>query len=323
MACPVVIEGCTITARPLAVHLERISGPITIQNNPMITGGGINIFECSGPLTMSHNDNVATDIPTRRGALALADIPVSFSITDNTFSAEGTGVSISETGAVSFERNTIIAPVALDVVDTHGLVVTDCHIQGEKTGIRVRRMTAPVVISNNTDGITGGINMLDCNASVMIANNKISYDILGYDAAVYLGRTLSPSITGNEIKSLISGIWLFDTGSHTMSNNKVTAPKAVVVDGNTRLTANGNKISGDIDVAGRLGLAGNEFRNTAIKDFNDGLLNDPVPDNSGLDPYKIWTRIDWDGNGCCDYPPDRNEKDENGKCRCEGVSPPG
>ncbi len=44
--------------------------------------------------------------------------------------------------------------------------------------------------------------------------------------------------------------------------------------------------------------------------------------NSGLDPYKISTRIDWDDNDCSDYPPDQNVKDAEGKCVCEGVEPP-
>ena len=323
MACPVIIEGCAITARPNAVHLERVIGPITIQNNSTIAGGGINILECSGPLTVSHNANIATDIPNRRGALALANIPTDFSITDNTFTAEGTGVSIWETGSVSFERNTIIAPVALDVEGAAGLVVSDCHINGQATGIHIRRATGPVIIQNNTDGIAGGIDMEDCSESVMLYNNKITYDIPGYDAAIYIKRTGSPSIIGNIIKSLTTGIWMSDTGSHTMTINKITAPKAIFVDGETRLTASDNVIAGNVEVAARLALSGNEFSNTSIMDLSEGLLNDPVPNNSGLDPYKIWTRIDWDGNGCCDYPPDRNEKDENGKCRCEGVAPPG
>ena len=53
-----------------------------------------------------------------------------------------------------------------------------------------------------------------------------------------------------------------------------------------------------------------------------GLQNDHVPANDGLLPGMVMTRMDWDGNGCCDYPPEWNVTDEHGNCIvCDGVSP--
>ncbi len=72
-------------------------------------------------------------------------------------------------------------------------------------------------------------------------------------------------------------------------------------------------------------IPNNNFSNTYIEDdyLDPSLLNDPMEGgNSGLDPYKISTRIDWDENDCSDYPPDQNVKDAEGKCVCEGVEPP-
>ena len=44
----------------------------------------------------------------------------------------------------------------------------------------------------------------------------------------------------------------------------------------------------------------------------------PGPDR-GLSPADIITRMDWDGNGCCDDPPELNLSDEHGNCPCDGV----
>ena len=37
-------------------------------------------------------------------------------------------------------------------------------------------------------------------------------------------------------------------------------------------------------------------------------------DNDGLMPGMVYTHMDWDGNGCCDYPPEWNQQDEYGNC---------
>lgn len=49
---------------------------------------------------------------------------------------------------------------------------------------------------------------------------------------------------------------------------------------------------------------------------NGGLLNDPVQDNVGLSPDAVQSPIDFDSDGCRDYPPP--QKDNEGKCIEEG-----
>ena len=52
-------------------------------------------------------------------------------------------------------------------------------------------------------------------------------------------------------------------------------------------------------------------------------MNDPVEDNDGLYPFACFTFVDFDGNGCCEYPPPANAQDDEGNCGCDGVSPAG
>lgn len=71
-------------------------------------------------------------------------------------------------------------------------------------------------------------------------------------------------------------------------------------------------------------VSGNLFDGGEVRDDLDrpGLLNDPVVDNEGLLPDRCFTRLDWDGNGCCDYPPAWNATDASGDCtECEGITP--
>lgn len=71
-------------------------------------------------------------------------------------------------------------------------------------------------------------------------------------------------------------------------------------------------------------ISGNVFDGGEVHDDLDhpGLLNDPVLDNQGLLPTQCFTHLDWDGNGCCDYPPAWNLTDASGDCtECEGITP--
>ncbi|HOS92390.1 MAG TPA: hypothetical protein PLQ54_03695 [Armatimonadota bacterium] len=73
----------------------------------------------------------------------------------------------------------------------------------------------------------------------------------------------------------------------------------------------------------RGGLTANEFTPAPpIDDEGGGLLRDPVADNEGLLPDNVRACINFDGNGCADYPPPRNHRDSEGQCGQEGVPPP-
>ncbi len=53
-----------------------------------------------------------------------------------------------------------------------------------------------------------------------------------------------------------------------------------------------------------------------------GLPYDPIKSNSGLSQERLSSILDWDGNGCRDYPSEMNVRDEGGLCREDGWAPP-
>lgn len=80
-------------------------------------------------------------------------------------------------------------------------------------------------------------------------------------------------------------------------------------------------------------LTDNTFSNAIVFDYNIGdvgrLLNDPVADNSGLDPdeHVVGSLIDWndDEHNCPDYPTKCDEwDDDRQECGCgeDGIDPP-
>ncbi|MFV9645059.1 MAG: cadherin-like beta sandwich domain-containing protein, partial [Desulfobacterales bacterium] len=78
---------------------------------------------------------------------------------------------------------------------------------------------------------------------------------------------------------------------------------------------------------GYVKLTGNSFSNAIVFDIEAGrLLNDPVADNSGLDPdeHIKGSLIDWndDDHHCPDYPTKCDEWDEECGCEQDGIDPP-
>ena len=94
-----------------------------------------------------------------------------------------------------------------------------------------------------------------------------------------------------------------------------------------------NPITGGVvpSLQGYVKLTNNTFTNAIVFDLlkNGRLLNDPVSDNSGLDPdeHVVGSLIDWndDDHNCPDYPTDCDEWDEDlQECGCgeDGIDPP-
>ena len=97
-------------------------------------------------------------------------------------------------------------------------------------------------------------------------------------------------------------------------------------DGGTGLVhAFGNTFQGAVIVGENsfLRSEGNSFTSgLQILDSNlsGGFINDPVAANGGVDPEDVFSAVDFDGDGCADYPPPQT--DEEGNCIRDGVSPP-
>jgi hypothetical protein len=170
-----------------------------------------------------------------------------------------------------------------------------------------------------------GLGLVDCTGSATIQENEVSVTAsTGY--GISLGTSASTSISDCTV-NCAGGANAIQTGSMNGSVNisgcTIVGGTAALVVGGSNVTCDGNaQITGMITIAdGQLHFAGNTCSGVMLIDdyVTPGLQNDPVPDNDGLSPNDVMTRMDWDGNGCCDYPPEWNMK-VNGECVCDGVS---
>jgi hypothetical protein len=102
------------------------------------------------------------------------------------------------------------------------------------------------------------------------------------------------------------------------SVNASSAATAFTFQGVTVAADNNSLISGMVIISeSSVHMSGNTFSGAMVLDdlvTSPGLVNDPVQDNDGLLPGMVFTHMDWDGNGCCDYPPEWNVQDEYGNC---------
>lgn len=187
----------------------------------------------------------------------------------------------------------------------------------------------PITIENCELKSDGGIQILNVNSPITIRNNDME------GTGINLGHVTGPvNIIGNTLNVTKSpGVIAAAMGQDVIVNNNTInasgyAAPALHAGFDATIRASENEISGRVQVGGPdalMALTGNTFSGSEVEDGNPagGLLNDPVEDNDGLTPYDVTSLIDWDGNGCADYPPDRNEKDEDGNCGMDGIPPPG
>jgi hypothetical protein len=119
-----------------------------------------------------------------------------------------------------------------------------------------------------------------------------------------------------------SGSATFRQNTFTMGNIGVGGPTAGL------LTFYGNTCTSTEVGTGQNGygrISGNTFVFSSVRDENPtgGLIENPNL-NAGLDPETdITTDIDFNGNGCPDYPPGRDERDDQGNCDGPALPVPG
>lgn len=176
----------------------------------------------------------------------------------------------------------------------------------------------------------GGLGLTDCTGSATISDNTMNITSSS-SLGIGLGGSAATTISGNTMTCASGGAGGVSAGEMngdvTLTNNSInaaTAAFALTVAG-SNVTADSNSLlSGMILIAdGQLHISGNTISACQLIDdyINPGLQNDPVADNDGLLPGMVMTRMDWDGNGCCDYPPEWNATDEHGACTvCDGVA---
>lgn len=233
-----------------------------------------------------------------------------------------TGLDWKGSGLDRVELATIDGPVH----------ISGCTFQQSSgTPLYVLRCHGAISISGNTFS-GGGMKLVECDGPATIANNTINaYNPDG--PPIWLATHGTTTVSGNTImcSGAATGIHVFEgSGMATLTRNSIQASGAdfALHVANSEVHATENvPVAGNIAVAslGRLLLSGNALADASVVDSNTegGLLVDPVESNDGLSPDKCRTYVDWDGNGCCDYPPESNVYDPLEGCVCEGVPPPG
>ncbi len=231
--------------------------------------------------------------------------------------------TLNFSGSAHLDINKVDAPVTIE-----GCTISQ---SGGGVAVSVNDCSAAVTVSGNN--FTGaGLVLIECTSANTIADNQMNVTN-GGAVAIGLGISGQTSVTGNTVTcgsgagyALTSGDM---TGNTTITQNTFNASQAtgcmflgtgtVYADDNVTLSGNIYIVQGPVHIEGNT-MQCNSFIDAWPE---GGLMNDPVEDNDGLDPFVCFTFVDFDGNGCCEYPPPANEQDDDGNCGCDGVSPAG
>jgi hypothetical protein len=213
----------------------------------------------------------------------------------------------------------------VDINSTGAAVtITDCDFSfsGDPAlALGLTEVSGVIGISSST--FTNlGIGLVDCQGSTSINDSQITVTAsAGY--GVSMGNSAAVTIQSTSINSSgagCSGVQTADMlGDVSITGGSLVGGTLALLVGNSNVTCDSNEhLSGMISIIeGQLHISGNTCSGVFLVDdyLTPGLQNDPVADNDGLLPGEVMTRMDWDGNGCCDYPPEWNIK-EDGVCAC-------
>jgi len=200
---------------------------------------------------------------------------------------------------------------------------------GQTAPLNLGQLSAAITI-DDCEFFGSGITINDCDGAATITDNDM---VVSNPMGFGISSLSSPGATIIDNTIICSGGASFaitdsaEQGAGTISGNTVNAAASglcIWAAGGTVNITNNEMVAGMVTIYGQALFANNTCSSCMLHDLNadGGLLADPMEaSNSGLTPDMIYTHCDWDDNGCCDYPPDNNERVE-GECPCEGVSPP-
>lgn len=234
------------------------------------------------------------------------------------------------------------------------VTIENCDLKGQYWSMALLDLDGDVTIRNNSN-LTGGI-MLDgdpeqagnmISRQYTVSNNTITQSMAGgsclstHAIRNVLAQNNTMTASGGAHGVLVYGGKVIVRGGTVITSGPPS--QALGVAGSAG-GSNGILYAEDIETVtggvqtakeGWVRLTDNTFANAKVVDYKEGqtpyprLLNDPVADNSGLNPDEdiIGSLIDWnkDTHHCPDYPPKCDEWDEdNGECGCgeDGVDAP-
>ncbi|MBN1383223.1 MAG: cadherin-like beta sandwich domain-containing protein [Deltaproteobacteria bacterium] len=237
---------------------------------------------------------------------------------------------------VTIENSTIKSNVASIVLhDVNGAVtikdnpelVGGISLNGDPDSAKVIIDKTYTITGNNISHTTPGMSCIHTHAiqNVLIADNDMT--ALGFAThGVHVNGGRVTIRRGSIITSGPDFCQAIGVGESAGGHNGIVYAEEV------------EPITGAVQTGkqGYVKLTDNTFSNAKVVDYKEGLtayprlLNDPVADNSGLNPDEdiIGSLIDWneDTHHCPDYPTKCDGwDDDNQECGCgeDGVSPPG
>lgn len=240
-------------------------------------------------------------------------------ITDAIF--QGASVGIGKSGAPQGNQKSIRTAQAADdsivlrnvqwsesglaaaIMDVDGRVtIENCQMSTSLQAMSLARIAGPVTVTGNAFQFLMGMTFQDCEQVV--------------------------TIDGNTFAQMGNGgpdVWL--VGSRGLIQNNVMPNGLLVTQPGAYGRVTANQIGGNISISagGLLSLQNNTLTGANVSDdlfSTGGLVNNPVTDNIGLSPEDTQSLIDFNGNGCADYPPTYDTRDGDGKCYTDGVAVP-
>lgn len=251
------------------------------------------------------------------------------------FSASGAPTSKADGSSITFTDVTFnldgVSHIDFTKVDAP-ITFEGCNItqNGGAVALNIDQCNGSITIHDN-DFTGAGFGMTECPGPLNITENRLNITAPGGNG-IGLGTCGTTTVTDNTITCAAgTGMAFLNgemTGTTTLTGNAFTASEATLclfVGTGTTYIDNNSLLDGNITIVqGPLHISGNTISSCFLVDAwpMGGLMNDPVTDNDGLSPDDCITQVDFDGNGCCEYPPQMNQVDQYGDCiLCDGVSP--
>lgn len=262
--------------------------------------------------------------------------------------AEGDSIIIRD--AVITAPDTATAGIVIYSV-TEPILIERVNVSGAPVGIMVQQAGDDLTIrgSRIAAGDFAGIVLLSVSGTTLIEADTITgtsapamiftavsdptvrdveVDMQGGGIAILTSATPQLLVEGGHFTVPgVSGVQVGDFSMLTIDGTNIDATSSVMIAGGeldmTNATVTGTVFVGQ---AARAAITGNTFSgdDARIADVNmgGGLFVNPVGSNAGLAPDEVVTFVDFDGNGCADYPTPYNLKDAEGNCAVDGVPPP-
>ncbi len=184
------------------------------------------------------------------------------------------------------------------------ITVRNCQFAGCRP--EIDESSGPVLFENNTlDGAFAGLGIMFVPGGATVQGNALSVDTAGSHIATVALQECPTLLQDNDITGTVQ----VTKGVAHVIGNRIVGGLAALPDSLLRIEDNTFTVAGD------------EFCISDAAVPEGALVNDPVQANGGITGENVWTAVDFDGNGCADYPPEGNEI-RDGRCVRDGYPPP-